>query len=57
MADHNAYIETLRDLMQCVQAARDGASSGSMFAMQCDTVLDRAAQLLPGVIVARSVMR
>src|SRR6476620_4811289 len=37
--------ETLRDLIQCVQAARDGTPGQSLFAMQCDLVLDRAAQL------------
>ena len=45
--------ETLRDLIQCVQAARDGAPGHSLFAMQCDLVLDRAAQLMPGVLVER----
>jgi hypothetical protein len=46
--------ETLRDLIQCVQAARDGASEQSLFAMQCDMVLHRASQVLPGVVVPRS---
>ena len=49
----NTIAETLRDLIQCVQAARDGAARHSLFAMQCDLVLDRAAQLLPGVLVPR----
>ena len=54
-AAHNAFVmgdyiltETLRDLIQCVQAARDGASDQSLFAMQCDLVLHRAAQVAPG---------
>jgi hypothetical protein len=45
--------ETLRDLIQCVQAARDGASDQSLFAMQCDLVLRRAAQVVPGALVPR----
>ena len=53
MVDHKAITETFRDLMQCVQAARDGASNGSLFAMQCDVVLHRAAEVLPGVLVPR----
>lgn len=53
MADDPALTETLRDLMQCVQAARDGASDGSLFAMQCDLVLNRARRLFPGVLIAR----
>ena len=53
MVDEKAFKETFRDLMHCVQAARDGASNGSLFAMQCDVVLDRAAELIPGVLAPR----
>jgi hypothetical protein len=40
--------DIIRDLMRCVQAARDGATDQSLFAMQCDLVLERASQALPG---------
>jgi hypothetical protein len=48
------FAETLRDLIQCVQAARDGVPGHSLFALQCDLVLDRAAQLVPGVLAPRN---
>ena len=46
-------MDIIRDLMQCVQAARDGAPQRSLFAMQCDLALERAAEALPGVILHR----
>lgn len=52
MGDYTIASETLRDLIQCVQAARDGAPEHSLFAMQCDLVLDRAAAI-PGVLAVR----
>ena len=52
LADHT-LAETVRDLMQCVQAARDGVPGHSLFAMQCDLVLHRAAQFMPDVLVVR----
>src|SRR4051794_34206297 len=45
---------TLRDLMQCVQAARDGAPPQSLFARQCDLVLELASHELPDIIVPRA---
>jgi hypothetical protein len=53
MGDYTIPTETLRDLIQCVQAARDGAPDQSLFAMQCDLVLDRAARAVPSVLVPR----
>ena len=44
---------TLRNLVECVQAARDGVPDDSLFARQCDLVLARAVQELPGVILVR----
>ena len=55
MGDQTIPTETLRDLLQCVQAARDGAPDQSLFAMQCDLVLHRVAQILPGVLVKKVV--
>ena len=55
MNDRALPMDLIRDLMQCVQAARDGAPHHSLFAMQCDLVLDRAAQVIPDVIVRRPV--
>jgi hypothetical protein len=43
--------DVLVDLMQCVQAARDGAPKQSLFAMQCDVVLANVSQALPDAIV------
>jgi hypothetical protein len=40
--------------MQCVQAARDGAPPQSLFAKQCDLVLELAAHELPDIIVPRA---
>jgi hypothetical protein len=57
MNDCTVAINTLRDLMQCVQAARDGVPEHSLFALQCDLVLQRASQVLPDVIVPRSTDR
>jgi hypothetical protein len=54
MTADNTLAETIRDLMQCVQAARDGVPGHSLFAMQCDLVLHRAAQCIPNVIVVRN---
>jgi hypothetical protein len=54
MSDLAISKDTLRDLIQCIQAARDGVPEHSLFALQCDIVLSRAAQILPGVIVPRS---
>ncbi len=53
MGDQTIPTETLRDLLQCIQAARDGAPNQSLFAMQCDLVLHRVAQILPGVLVKK----
>jgi hypothetical protein len=44
----------IRDLIQCVQAARDGARSDSLFAMQCDAVLNRVEQVFPDIVVVRA---
>jgi hypothetical protein len=53
MGDQTIPTETLRDLLQCVQAARDGAPDQSLFAMQCDLVLHRVAQVVPGLRVKK----
>lgn len=47
--------ELIRDLVQCVQAARDGAEPTSLFAMQCDLVLERAANEVDGLLKPRAV--
>ena len=47
--------ELLRDLVQCVQAARDGAEDGSLFAIQCDLVLARAQGEVFGLLAPRSM--
>src|SRR6476620_3324794 len=53
MGDQTIPTEALRDLLQCVQAARDGAHDQSLFAMQCDLVLHRVAQVVPGLRVKK----
>ena len=53
MGDQTIPTETLRDLLQCVQAARDGAPDQSLFAMQCDLVLHRVAQVVPGLRIKK----
>ncbi len=57
MTDQTIPTETLRDLLQCVQAARDGAPDESLFAMQCDLVLHREAEDVPGVVVEKVLLR
>ena len=57
MTDQTIPTETLRDLLQCVQAARDGAPDESLFAMQCDLVLHRVAEDVPGVLVEKVSLR
>ena len=57
MTDQTIPTETLRDLLQCVQAARDGAPDESLFAMQCDLVLHRVAEDVPGVVVEKVLLR
>ena len=54
---NEAITESLcvRDLIQCVQAARDGARSDSLFAMQCDAVLNRVEQVFPGMLLRRYI--
>jgi hypothetical protein len=55
MISERAVSEDLiRDLVQCVQAARDGAGENSLFAIQCDLVLARAAGELNGLLLPRS---
>ena len=54
MNTHATNIDTLRDLVECVQAARDGVPDDSLFAKQCDLVLKRAAQELPWLILVRA---
>jgi hypothetical protein len=49
--------DLLRDLVQCVQAARDGAEDGSLFAIQCDLVLARATGEVCGLLLPRSVQQ
>jgi hypothetical protein len=56
MAEYQITFDTVRDLIHCVQAARDAAPEQSLFAMQCDMVLARAAEQVPGVIVPRGPM-
>ena len=55
MVDGPLPDDLIRDLVQCVQAARDGAAHNSLFAIQCDLVLARAAREVPGVIKGRAV--
>src|SRR5215212_6929358 len=57
MTDQTIPTETHRDLLQCVQAARDGAPDESLFAMQCDLVLHRVAEDVPGVLVEKVSLR
>ena len=55
MISERAVSEDLiRDLLQCVQAARDGAGDNSLFAIQCDLVLARAAGELDGLLLPRT---
>jgi hypothetical protein len=53
MNDRAFTIDLIRDLIQCVQAARDGVPGDSLFALQCDLVIGRATQALPDAIVQR----
>jgi hypothetical protein len=46
--------DLIRDLIQCVEAARDGVDSTSLFAMQCDLVLARAAREVEGILKPRT---
>ena len=46
--------DVLVDLMQCVQAARDGAPKQSLFAMQCDVVLANVSQVMRDAIAPSS---
>ena len=46
--------DLIRDLVQCVQAARDGADHTSLFAIQCDLVLARAASEVDGILKPRT---
>ena len=55
VVQHEISAELLRDLVQCVQAARDGADSQSLFALQCDLVLARAAREVDGIVTPRTV--
>ena len=58
MASKRAISEDLvRDLVECVQAARDGADSNSLFAIQCDLVLTRAHAEVDGIVQRRSHTR
>jgi hypothetical protein len=47
--------ELIRDLVQCVQAARDGVEGNSLFALQCDLVLARASREVEGILIPRTV--
>lgn len=55
MSERTSTEDLIRDLVHCVQAARDGAEHGSLFALQCDLVLARAAREAPGLITKRAV--
>jgi hypothetical protein len=45
--------ETLRNLIQCVEAARDSAPAQSLFAMQCEIALERVQESLPAAPLPR----
>jgi hypothetical protein len=53
-AMNDASDDFLKDLIECVEAARDGVPSNSIFALQCDLVLSRAHEL--GIVTARRQM-
>lgn len=55
MVERHPSDDLIRDLVQCVQAARDGADHGSLFAMQCELVLSRVSREVPGLLQRRAV--
>lgn len=55
MVERHLSDDLIRDLVQCVQAARDGADASSLFAMQCELVLRRVSREAPGLLQRRAV--
>jgi hypothetical protein len=47
--------ELLRDLMDCVQAGRDGTPETSLYARQCDLVLDKVAREVGATLAERTI--